>query len=112
MGMCLLGDATLDLGKQGLGVAEQEVSTIPLSLNVTPLARDAADIRLSLPHSEHVSLEVFDASGRLAATLHNGVLQAGAHSLRWDARNAPAGVYFARLVTRGSRIAKRIVLVK
>jgi hypothetical protein len=112
MGMCILGDGTLDLDKQGLGVAEQEVSTILLSLNVIPLARDVADIHLSLPHSDHVNLEVFDASGRLAATLHNGILQAGTHTLRWDARNAPAGVYFARLVTERSQIAKRIVLVK
>lgn len=111
MGMCLLGDAALDLGEQEPGVAEQEVSTIPLSLNVTPLTRDVADIRLSLPRSGHVSLKVFDASGRLVATLYNGVLEAGEHSLSWDAADVPAGVYFARLVTQNTQIADKIILI-
>jgi hypothetical protein len=112
MGMCILGDGTLDLGEQGPGVTEQKAVIRALALNVIPLARGAVDIRLSLPRTEQVHLAVFDASGRLTTTLHDGLLDAGEHSLYWNAADAPAGVYFARLVTPGSQTAKRVVLVK
>jgi len=112
MGMCLLGDGTLDLGEQGPGVTEQKAVIRALALNVIPLARGAVDIRLALPQTEQVHLAVFDASGRLAATLYKGVLEAGEHSLYWNAADAPAGVYFARLVTERSQTAARIVLLK
>lgn len=62
-----------------------------------------------------VSLQVFDINGRLVATLVDGVMSAGMHSVTWDAGGVGAGVYFVRLKDEGGRMKKeiqKVVLVK
>ncbi len=56
-------------------------------------------IRFSLPQREHVTLKVFDVLGREVATLVNGELSPGKHSIVFDARDLASGVYFYRLTT-------------
>jgi plastocyanin len=63
-----------------------------------------------IDHAGPVRLEVFDASGRLVATLADGDFQAGQYSIPWDGRTlggteAPSGVYFARRTTAGSSVS-------
>jgi hypothetical protein len=111
MGMCLLGDATLDLMEQEAVEEASYQDPAAAQLDAQCLAAGQADIWFSIPKTCHVQLAVFDASGRLEATLYEGTLDAGERSLSWDAADAPAGVYFARLVTQGSPLAARIVLI-
>ena len=59
-------------------------------------------IRYSLATRGHVTLEVFDVTGRSISTLVDGMEQAGVHSATWSGRDRaghelPAGVYFYRL---------------
>ena len=54
-------------------------------------------IRFSLPQREHVTLKVFDVLGKEVATLVNGELNPGEHSVVWDAAAMPSGVYFYRM---------------
>jgi len=54
-------------------------------------------IRFSLPRREHVKLKVFDVLGREMATLVDGELNAGEHSVVFDTKNLPSGVYFYHL---------------
>lgn len=52
---------------------------------------------LALARTEHVRVTVHDVLGRRIAVLHNGVLAAGAsHTFALEARDLPAGIYFAR----------------
>jgi hypothetical protein len=44
---------------------------------------------------------VYDATGRVVASLLDGELLAGPHAVRWTAP-APPGVYFARLAAPGA----------
>ncbi|MGB9591609.1 MAG: T9SS type A sorting domain-containing protein, partial [Candidatus Kryptoniota bacterium] len=53
--------------------------------------------RFSLPQREHVTLKVFDVLGREVATLVDEGLNAGEHSVAYDAKGLPSGVYFYRL---------------
>lgn len=111
MGMCLLGDATLDLSVQG-GIAESErEENEPLTLEIESMSFNQAQIYFVLPEAGHVRLEVFDASGRLTATLLEGMLGKGQHSLSWDCGNAAAGVYFVRVEgDAGSAVGKVVVI--
>ena len=56
-------------------------------------------IRFSLPRREHTMLKVFDVLGREIKTLVDGELNFGEHSVVFDAKNLPSGVYFYRLGT-------------
>ncbi|HEX7571986.1 MAG TPA: Ig-like domain-containing protein [Bacteroidota bacterium] len=54
-------------------------------------------IMYHLPADARVTLKVFDLLGREIATLVDGSVQAGSHSVTWNAGSIGSGVYFARL---------------
>jgi len=56
-------------------------------------------IRFSLPHREHVTLKVFDVLGREVATLVDGEINPGEHSVVFSGKNLASAVYFYRLTT-------------
>jgi hypothetical protein len=58
----------------------------------------------TLPQAGRARLEVFDAAGRLVATLADGEMLAGRHEVHWTTPASP-GVYFARLEAPGGEKA-------
>jgi hypothetical protein len=66
-------------------------------------------ISFSLPQREHVTLKVFDVLGREAATLVDGEMAAGEHSVNFNAEWIPGGVYFAQL--KAGNVVQRIKMV-
>jgi hypothetical protein len=58
-----------------------------------------AQVEIGLPSSGYATLELFDALGRSVGTLLESDVPAGKHSLRFDSRGFPAGIYFYRLAT-------------
>lgn len=54
-------------------------------------------ISFQLSSLSRVTLNIFDILGRTVATLFNGVLQPGRHTVMWNAGTAASGVYFYRL---------------
>jgi len=59
-------------------------------------------VRFQVPGPTHVSLKVYDVSGRTVGTLVDGTRTAGLHEVVWDGkddggRNLATGVYFYRL---------------
>jgi len=78
---------------------------------------DAATIRYSLPYATHVSLKVYDVSGRMVTRLVDGQVDPGVHELRWEGkdnlnRKCPSGVYFVRYQADEYQAAKKMVLIK
>lgn len=79
-------------------------------------ARSGTEIAFELAHDAPVELAVFDLSGRRIASLADGVLGAGPHTLRWNAqddagRRVPAGLYFVRFTTPGLARVARVALL-
>jgi len=79
-------------------------------------ARDGAEIAFELPGEAPVDVGIYDLGGRRVATLASGVLGAGPHTLRWNARNeagkkVPAGLYFVRFDTPGFTRVQRLAIV-
>lgn len=52
--------------------------------------------------SGRAALRVYDLAGRVAATLLDGAVEPGLHTLRFDARDLASGTYFYRLVVEPS----------
>ncbi|HEX5133397.1 MAG TPA: FlgD immunoglobulin-like domain containing protein [Candidatus Krumholzibacteria bacterium] len=74
-------------------------------------------IPFTLVRDGHVTLRVYDAGGRLVATLVDTTLPAGAHRAQWNGTNAvghavASGAYFARLETDGRTETGKLLLVK
>jgi DNA-binding Lrp family transcriptional regulator len=69
-------------------------------------------LSFDLPASSYVRLDVFDVLGRRVATLVDGELPAGSHSIVWDASNVGSGVYFTRIVSDVGSATTKMVLLK
>ncbi|MEK9136666.1 MAG: YCF48-related protein, partial [Bacteroidota bacterium] len=59
-----------------------------------------------------VSLKVFDVLGRDVATLINGSMHSGTHSVLFDSGNLPSGVYLYRLTVGGFAEVKKMAVVR
>jgi hypothetical protein len=69
-------------------------------------------IRYSLPEAGHVSLYIYDITGRLVEQLVNQHIPAGYHTVTWDASSYSSGVYIARLKAGSSIKTQKMVLMK
>jgi hypothetical protein len=103
-----------------IGVGEQTV-TAPLALelraNVPNPFNPSTRIGFDLPEASAVNLSIYDVAGRLVATLVQGELEAGTHSVVWNGRTAngsaaAAGVYHYVLDSSMGRVSRSMTLVK
>ena len=74
-------------------------------------------IRYNLPEKSNVTLLIYDILGREVATLLNGKLESGYHSVMWNGQNkmrqaVGAGMYFYSIQAGALRQIKKIVLIK
>jgi hypothetical protein len=69
-------------------------------------------IRFILPEPQNVQLIIYDLLGRQVQMLIDGYLQAGSHSINFDASGLSSGVYFYRLQAGKTVETKRMVLLK
>jgi hypothetical protein len=104
-----------NLKKAGVEVDSEEAA-IPTEFNISqnypnpfnPMTR----IEFQLPEQKFVSLKIYDVRGNLVTTLVSKEMEAGYHSVQWNAANYASGVYFYRF-TSGSFIStKRLLLLK
>jgi flagellar hook assembly protein FlgD len=63
-----------------------------------------ADIVFTLSQSGAVRVGIYDLRGRLVATIQNGNLSAGQHSIPWEGstasgNHAASGLYFVKVTT-------------
>ncbi len=72
----------------------------------------ARSITFSTPARGHVTLRVFDVSGREVATLYDRVLDAGHHNAQFSTDRWGNGVYFYRLQMGGRVRAGRLVVLR
>ena len=70
------------------------------------------DISFSLSQAAVVKLEVLNILGQTVATLHEGPLEAGAHSATWDGSSVGSGVYFYRLTADDFTTTRKMMLLK
>ena len=66
--------------------------------------------QLQVPCS--VLIDVYDINGKLVATLINGQIEAGYHSVTWNAEHFASGVYIVRLKAGDFMSTQKILLMK
>ncbi len=102
-------------------VTDAEVPEIPrsdyLSQNFPNPFNPNTTIKFGLKERSEVSLNIYDASGRLVRLLVEEVREAATYEEGWDGKDnngrmAASGVYFYRLTTRGFRETRKMILLK
>lgn len=69
-------------------------------------------ITYTLDRSTHISLEVFDITGRRVAVLDHGLKTDGQHQVRFDGSQLSSGFYLYRLQAGEFSQVKRMMLIK
>jgi hypothetical protein len=69
-------------------------------------------MRFILPETGEVVLSIYNILGQRVETLLENTLQAGEHTVTWDASGLPSGVYFARLEIKEHAKSIKMVLLK
>jgi hypothetical protein len=72
----------------------------------------ATSINFELPKDSYVKLIVYDITGREVARLVDGTVEAGYHSVLWDAQSIPSGMYIYRITAGSFTQAKRMTVIK
>ena len=80
-------------------------------------ARGEAVVEFGVPEAGPTNVAVFSASGALVRTIYSGQAAAGPHEVRWDGMNgagkrAPPGLYFLMMDHMGTRLTRRLVLLR
>ncbi len=65
-----------------------------------------------LPESSQLSISVFDIAGRLVETLVNGNIEAGYHTVNWEASTIATGVYLVKMETVTFSSVRKVILVR
>ena len=69
-------------------------------------------ICFTLPVETEVSIAVYNLYGREVFSLINGNMQAGYHSIVWDANSYSSGVYFVKMIAGEFVNTQKLMLIK
>ncbi len=100
----------------GFATSTDEVEELPseitLAQNFPNPFNPATTISYSIPTAGQVRLGVYDMTGRLVASLVDETMPSGDHTIHFDASAYASGVYMYVLETGGTRIARKMLLLK
>lgn len=116
-----LPDQQENWGMSGLAFTAKDIVTsdgtttrlADLKLSVAPNPFNLkSSFHLELESEAFVNLTIYNVGGQNVATLQNGPMTAGAHSIRWDGRDFPSGIYLYRLLSGDAVISGKMILAK
>ncbi len=89
-----------------------KVDGYALSQNYPNPFNPSTAINFTLPQSGRATLTVYNVLGQRVATLVNGVMSAGSHTVNFNAANLASGVYLYELRAGNTVITNTMMLVK
>ncbi len=107
----------IDFGGQSQYSGEVEVNingltTFNLEQNYPNPFNPSTDISYNIPEAGNVTLAVYNVIGEQVALLVNGFVTAGAHTVTFNAKALPSGVYFYKLQHGNSVLVKKMMLLE
>lgn len=91
---------------------ENRISSFKLEQNYPNPFNPVTNINFELPSAGLVKLSVFNLLGEEVKTLANGLMDAGMHSLKFDATELNSGIYFYKLESGGHAKIRKMVILK
>ncbi|MCK9280515.1 MAG: T9SS type A sorting domain-containing protein [Melioribacteraceae bacterium] len=69
-------------------------------------------IKFALPYEESVKLTIYNSLGENVVELINHTIEGGLHSVSWDAKSYPSGIYYYTLSAGNYTASKKLILLK
>jgi hypothetical protein len=113
--VCGSGGGILHYADSTLAVPDADRSALPLLYTLAAYPNPfnpTTTLLFSLPRAGHVTLTLYDVTGRAVETLTDRVYAAGTHTLAVDANALPSGTYFARLQSAGTSKTQKLLLLR
>ncbi|TPW09450.1 MAG: OB-fold nucleic acid binding domain-containing protein [bacterium] len=112
-----VGDRNFTIARPAWMTRGRSLLTLSLDGPMPNPVREACRFLVGMPEAGFVELVLFAVSGSMMRRLWSGPMNTGSHPIDWDGRDeaglpAASGVYFARLVALGSRMVRRLVMVR
>jgi uncharacterized lipoprotein YddW (UPF0748 family) len=105
--------ASFSTGSTVVGVGEELApESFSLSQNYPNPFNPETLIRFVLPDRSHVTLRVYNPLGQEVALLQEGVLERGAHAVRFNAGNLSSGVYLYRLQAGTFTASRKMIVLR
>ena len=83
-----------------------------LSQNYPNPFNPSTTISFQLPEAGNVSIKIFNIIGEQILELINQNMEAGKHSVNWNAEGLPSGTYLYRLESNNFTSTKKLLLLK
>jgi hypothetical protein len=119
---------TRDSNANAEGYTDIDVSTgivtaagggpVDAALQISPNPfRSATEIRFALPRAGAATIAIFDVAGRRLWEEARPAWARGAHTLLWNGRDGsgaamPSGVYLCRIEAEGTRVERKLTLIR
>ncbi len=103
---------TVNCSNEVLVDAQEQPVAFSLGQAVPNPFNPSTTISYSVAETAMASLMVYDLAGHAVATLVDGMVEAGSHSVVFDGSNLASGVYFYTLQSGASVQSQKMVLVK
>jgi len=95
------------------GVEEDiNLNTFSLKQNYPNPFNPSTTIKFNLGKAGLTTIKLFDLLGKEVATLINGVLEAGPHTVTLDASNFPSGTYFYTITSGSFKETRKMMFLK
>jgi len=105
-------DAISGVITNAVAVADNAPAAFTVEQNAPNPFNPSTTIRFSLAGAGDVSVSVYNVAGQKVATLAGGFMEAGHHSVAWDASGFSAGVYFYTVESGGFTKTMKMTLLK
>ncbi|NQT33935.1 T9SS type A sorting domain-containing protein [bacterium] len=107
-------DRLLDIGEEA--VEDPNNPDIPQGFLLYPAYPNpfnaVTTLSYGLPEAAHVTIGIYDMSGRLITTLRDNQQAAGHYRVKWDAGTSPTGIYLVRMTALGFKTIRKLVLIR
>lgn len=104
--------SVLEAVPTGSEVASEFPDVFRLEQNYPNPFNPATTISFSLPEASDVTLEVYTIQGRRVATLVDSKVEAGMHSVQFDATALASGIYLYRMTAGDITFTQKMSLIK
>lgn len=105
--------AKVEFDNPAVGVEDENLPNgFALSQNYPNPFNPSTSISFMMAQTSKVSLKVYDMMGSEVATLVDGVIEAGSHTVNFDASNLASGMYIYKLASGNFVETKKMMLLK